>query len=244
MLLVKGKKMKIEEAIFGRRSIRKYSNDLVPDEIIRSIIKAGMYAPSACNFQAWKIIIIDNEIIKSRLVEIGATKIINRSKQGLLVVYRNDLKVRGYTHRDYIQSAAAAIENMLLMAFSLGVSTCWLCDLPSSDVFRKVLDIPDNFDVIAYITIGYPVDGSGSNEQEMNYHYGNEKDFVAHKRKYSLDQVICHNKFSIIDDDVTHFTFRKSSNNPSTRIKVKPYKRIKMKLYKLYQTILEKQDRA
>lgn len=59
--------MEIEECIFGRRTVRNYLEQQITEETIREIINAGMYAPSACNFQAWKYIIITNDKNKERM---------------------------------------------------------------------------------------------------------------------------------------------------------------------------------
>lgn len=177
--------MQIEEAIYGRRSIRSFSNDQVSDELLQKIIHAGVYAPSACNFQAWKFIIIDDDRIKDEIVSRGGSAIIKKSPQGILVIYRNNLMVTGHKHFDYVQSAAASIQNMLLMAYSLGVASCWICNLPSSKELRPVLDIPKDYSVIAYIALGYSTEGTGSTTAQMKYHYGNTDSFIKHKRRFS-----------------------------------------------------------
>ena len=214
--------MNIEDAIFGRRSIRRFDEEKkVPQEIIDKIIEAGIHAPSACNFQAWKMIVIDDEETIKKLLEVGCSSVISKSRQGIVVVYRNDLFVTGYKHKDYIQSASAAIENMLLMAYSLGIATCWLCDLPSGNVLRHILEIPENFDIIAYIAFGYPTTGKSSSKSEMEYHYGTEKKFEAHERKYSLEQVICPNRFKSVDGDITTFSLKNNKKTVVERIKRK-----------------------
>lgn len=193
--------MDIEDAIYGRRSIRNFTEEKIPMDVLKKIIHAGTYAPSACNFQAWKFIVINDEDVKNKIVSGGWSDIIKKSPQGILVVYRNDIMVTGWTHKDYIQSAAAAIENMLLMAYSLGVASCWICHLPPSEDMRPILNIPNNYDVIAYVALGYPVQGTGSNKNQMLYHYGSEENFKLHKRRFSEEQVICYNRFETVPGD-------------------------------------------
>lgn len=56
-----------------------------------------------------------------------------------------------------VQSLAAAIQNMLLVAFSLGLGTCWFCaPLFSQDSVREILKIPEDIEPQALITLGYP----------------------------------------------------------------------------------------
>jgi len=50
----------VMDTIYGRRSVRKYSDKDVPDETIREIIRAGTYAPTAVNKQPWRFVVIKN----------------------------------------------------------------------------------------------------------------------------------------------------------------------------------------
>ena len=147
--------MEFEQVLFSRRSVRRFdsSREISPEQL-RKIIEAGIYAPSACNFQAWKFIVVRKAENKRRL----RYDLIDRAPCGILVTYRNDLLVTGRKHKDYVQSAAAAIENMLLEIENLGLAGCWICNLPQQGVMRRAFAIPGNFDVIACIALGYPAE--------------------------------------------------------------------------------------
>ena len=204
------KEMNVKECIYGRRSIRKYNESKITDDELKEIISAGIHAPSACNFQAWKFIVLNSDEKKHEFLEAygndprGGKPMIENSQQGILVTYRNDLGVSGRALCDYIQSAAAAIQNMLLMATSLGIGSCWICDLPKMDTMRKVFHIPSNYDVIAYVSLGYPVSGGGTSSiASQVYHYGSEENFKLHKRRYTYEQCVSYNEFTIVDGDST-----------------------------------------
>lgn len=184
--------MEFEQVLFSRRSVRRYDHSReVSQEQLQKIIEAGIYAPSACNFQAWKFIIVRRDENRRKL----NYELINQAPCGILVTYRNDLFVTGRKHKDYIQSAAAAIENMLLEMENLGLAGCWICNLPRQRAMRKAFSIPRNFDVIAYVLVGYPAEAANTKEQ-MLYHYGDEESARRRKRKYGLEQVICYEQFS------------------------------------------------
>jgi len=69
----------------------------------------------------------------------------------------SDIRRQEYEHIMAVQSLAAAIQNMLLMAHSEGLGACWFCaPLFCQDVVRKVLRIPDDVEPMALITLGYP----------------------------------------------------------------------------------------
>ena len=197
--------MDFERCLFTRRSVRKFDNKPLDDKIIESIITAGIYAPSACNFQAWKFIVVRDEKKKKIL----KNYILDNAPVCIIVVYRNDLYVTGRKHYDYIQSAAAAIENMLLYAHSIGIGGCWLCHYPKQEKIRSDFHIPDNFDIIGLVALGFPKEGSENTKEQMEYHYGSEMAFKEHKRRFTLEQVICNENFSILEGDCTTVLYPK-----------------------------------
>lgn len=162
-----------------------------------------MYAPSACNFQAWKYIIIKSDEKKKCF----NYKLIEDAPVGIMVTYRNDIEVAGKKHFDYIQSASASIQNMLLMAHSLGLGSCWICNLPPQKVMKKAFGIPDNFDVIAYIIIGYPNISEKNTAEQMLYHYQDIEKFKKHTRRFSYEQVVCQDVFSSVEGDCVQYKY-------------------------------------
>ena len=207
--------MNLNECLLNRRTIRNFTNSPVSDEMIRGIINAAIHAPSACNFAAWKFIVVTNTTP-------GKDKLRNpialRAPYGILVTYRNDLYVTGRVLGDYIQSAAAAIQNMLLYITSVGLGGCWICGLPKVPVLRKAFNIPRNFDVIAYVAFGHPHVGNENSKAAMQYHYGTVQDFKVHKRRYSVDQVMCRDHFAVVDGDCTHTNYPRKPHLTKLRL--------------------------
>ena len=109
--------MTLEEAIYGRRSVRKFNKREVPDELVKELIAAAIQAPSACNLQAWKFLIVregDRKIFHN--------DILSRAPVIIFVAYKNDtVATTGTMHKDYVQSAAAAIENEYKAYLTKGV---------------------------------------------------------------------------------------------------------------------------
>lgn len=145
--------MDIFDAIYRRRSIRKFISKEIEEKKLRKIIEAAIQAPSACDIQGWRFIIIRNKKTKEKIINAGATSLIKNSPVGILVLYNNMTDNKEYL--DHIQSAAAAIQNMLLAAYSLNIGSCWICNLPDKKRLRMVLNIPKHYDPIAYILLGY-----------------------------------------------------------------------------------------
>ena len=86
-------------------------------------------------------------------------------------------------YHDSIQSAAASIQNMILTAHSMGAGRCWICRLPRRKELRRILNIPKQYDPIAYIAMGYYIVKPKNKA-----------------RKYSVDGVISSNIFSLMQD--------------------------------------------
>ena len=189
--------MTLEEAIYGRRSVRKFKSIIVPDNIIHDLIDAAIQAPSACNLQGWKFLVIreDDRKIFNNSVLFAAPVV-------LVVAYRNDLNyMSGFRHKDYVQSAAAAIENLLLMAYQKGLGACWVCDIPDNCILQSYFNLPDNYEVLAAIALGYSDEESNTIGQKL-FHGLNEKFFDNHVRRYSVEECTYFEKYNADRDDV------------------------------------------
>ncbi len=150
--------MDIRDAIYNRRSVRKFLNHEIPDEVITELLKDAMAAPSACNKQPWEFYVIKNkeiqEIIKKKIM------FCNYNSPLLLVVCGNKKYSLTKDDNDYwIQDASAAIENILLSALSFGLGTCWCGLYPiekRSNRVKEILNLSDSIIPLGLIHIGYP----------------------------------------------------------------------------------------
>ena len=151
--------MEIFECISTRRSIRKYLDIPVEWDKIGTILEAGRLAPSSGNIQDWNFVVVQDEEKRKAIAE-ASLRQHWMSKAPVHIIVCADLKkserfygVRG--NRLYsIQNNAAAIENMLLTAHSLGLGACWVGAF-DENVVSRVLSIPDHARPQAIITIGY-----------------------------------------------------------------------------------------
>jgi nitroreductase len=147
--------MDILECIEQRRSVRKFLEKEVDGDLIKEIIRLGTTAPTACNRQAWRFIVITEKDVKKKIKnKIEGSPVIMRAPVGILVLYNKFTMNLEYP--DNIESAAACIENMLLAATSFNLGSCWINHLPSQRYLRNILQIPERYQIIAYIAVGYP----------------------------------------------------------------------------------------
>ena len=211
--------MDFKECMMTRRSVRKFTDEPIAEDVIREIVEAAIYAPSACNFAAWKYILFNKNTPNRDAI---GNSIALNAPYGFLVCYRNDMYVTGRVRYDYIQSAAASVQNILLYINSIGLGACWICDLPNDKELRKAYHIPSNFDIVCYVAFGHPKQGDDSTTEQMKEHYGDVNSFKERKRRYSIDQVLCHDAFKRMDNDVTYAKYPRKKNILKELFK-KPY---------------------
>jgi nitroreductase len=154
--------MDVFEAIKGRRSIRAYKAVDVPEETVEKLIDAARWAPSAGNIQPWEFIVVRNPEIKRRLAAAAlGQSFIEEAPVVIVVCADEERSARGYGVRGRtlycIQDTAAAIQNIHLAAYALGLGTCWVGAF-REDEARRILGIPEGIRPVAIIPVGFPAE--------------------------------------------------------------------------------------
>jgi nitroreductase len=151
--------MDLEEAIKGRRSIRAFKPQDVPEETVEKLIDAARHAPSAGNIQPWEFIIARKQDTKRKLAQAAYQAFIEEAPV-VIVVCADETRsssrygIRGETLY-CIQDTAAATQNILLTAYSLGLGTCWIGAF-NEDEAKKALKTPVGIRPVVMIPVGYP----------------------------------------------------------------------------------------
>jgi nitroreductase len=169
--------MELTQAIINRRSVRSFGNEPISKETINKIIEFANHAPSACDRQDWKFIVIDDQGKKDKLADLGGSILIKSAPLGILVLYGNQTINTEY--RDDIQSASAAIQNILLMCAEMQLAACWICHLPPAGQVRRLFKVPGHYSPVAYILIG-----KGKTAP------------APMPRKHQPEDMVCYNSFS------------------------------------------------
>ncbi len=154
--------MDVFEAITGRRSIRAFKATDVPSETIEKLIDAARWAPSAGNIQPWEFIIVRKPEIKRKLARAAlGQSFIEEAPVVIVVCADEERSARGYGVRGRtlycIQDAAAAIQNIHLAAYALGLGTCWVGAFREEEA-REALKVPEGIRPVAIIPVGYPAE--------------------------------------------------------------------------------------
>lgn len=151
--------MDVIEAIFTRRSIRKFTKEHVPDELITDLIKAAMQAPSAGNQQPWHFVVISNRKILDTIPSFHPYADMLPQVSVAVVVCGDPTleKHRGF----WIEDCSAATQNLLLAAHAKGLGAVWVSLYPEmsrADGMRKLLKLPEQIIPLSLIPLGYPAE--------------------------------------------------------------------------------------
>ena len=156
---------KVLDLIISRQSDRKYSKQPVEKEKLDRILDAGRMAPSACNAQPWKFIVVTDRELISKITEAASAKLTGMNSfvsqaQIIIVVVREkpnfSSKVGGtIKNKDYsLIDIGIATENICLQAKAEGVGSCiigWF----DERMLRKILSVPRSKRIELIITLGY-----------------------------------------------------------------------------------------
>jgi len=146
--------MSIVDSILSRRSVRKYENKEIPQEVINQILEAGRHAPSAVNKQPIRFVVVkDGEIAKN-----FSSALFNRFIKDASMVIVGCANVKSLlTGKWAIIDTTIALQNMVIAAWSLGVGSCWIGAFDEGKV-KQLLKIPEKWKVVALVTFGYPAE--------------------------------------------------------------------------------------
>ena len=151
--------MDIFETIKTRRSIRQFTDEPVPDDVIDRIIEAATWAPSGLNNQPWKFAVIKEPGLKTEISDLTHYSRIVLSADTLIAVFLDHSK--SYDRTKDCQAIGACIQNMLLYIHSRGLGAVWLGQiLKNKERFTELINGPEDHELMAVIAVGHP-DESG-----------------------------------------------------------------------------------
>jgi nitroreductase len=176
------------ELIKKRQSVRGYKDIPVESEKIERCIQASHLAPSACNAQPWKFIVVNDTSLKNQIADSTTTKMMSMNhftKQApvhIVVVMENPnfTSAIGSVIRDkpftLIDVGIASIQ-FCLQATVEGLGTCMLGWFNEKKV-KKLLNIPSSKRAVLIITVGYP-----------------SSDEIREKRRKPFDEIVSYNSY-------------------------------------------------
>lgn len=167
--------MELKEVLLKRRSVRKFTEEPVSQEMIEELLHAAMSGPSACNKRPWEFYVITNE---KKLEELkNASKFTKISAKLAIVVCGNMSRALPLKMAEYwIQDCSAATENILLRVTDLDLGAVWCGIHPqkrATEKTREILSIPEKQIPLNIIWIGHPAEEPEARDQyeEKCVHY-------------------------------------------------------------------------
>ena len=150
--------MNFMNIIKGRRSIRSFQDKEIPEEHLRTIMEAGIWAPSGSNIQPWEFILInDSTLIKKvKLLSPGLYGV-PKAIVILCVNKKRSEKAGRLGESLAIMDISMAAQNMMLAAYSLGIGSCPIASF-NKKALKELLDIPEHVDPVLMISLGYPTE--------------------------------------------------------------------------------------
>ena len=149
----------VKRAVYGRRSIRSFTDEEVPFWMIERVVESGLQAPHACNLQTIRVVVVDDE---EGLALFGKGEVVGAPVY--LVICQDYRPYEFFKNQipDYNRGydVGAAVQNMLLMANALGLGGVWLTyGERQAEKIRAHYNLPEHLHISTYVALGWPSDG-------------------------------------------------------------------------------------
>lgn len=160
--------MEYEKLIGDRYSVRQFKPEHLSKEVIDKILDAGHKAPTGCNYQPQRILVLNSDESMKKLAE--CTRCHFNAPTAMLVCYNEEES----WERPYDKALSAPVDavivatHMMLEAHNIGVGSCWVMHFNPFKM-REMFNIPDNIKPSALLVMGYPADDAKPIEMHSKY---------------------------------------------------------------------------
>ena len=165
--------------IKGRRSIRKYEDKEVPEELLNQILESVQWTPSWANTQCWEVIVVKDPRVKETLAEVlpktnPARK--HFTEAPVILVLCGKLGSAGYYKGQvttkfgdwFLFDLGLAAQNLCLTAHDLGLGTV-ITGLFDQGKAGEILGVPEGYELVSLIPLGYPAhESKGPKRREIS----------------------------------------------------------------------------
>ncbi|MBE6049295.1 MAG: nitroreductase [Clostridium sp.] len=169
------------ELVQSRYSVRKFSDKEVEREKIDKILRAGQVAPTACNLQPQRILVINSKEAINKFRK--CTECHFNAPLAILVCHDKDKAwKRSYDGKSSGDIDASIVTtHMMLEAFNLGIGSTWVMHF-IPEAIREEFNLPENYEATSILVMGYPAEDA--------------KPFPGHADKKNLEETVCFNEFT------------------------------------------------
>ncbi len=150
--------MEFDQVIRERYSVRRYRQEPIADEALDTILKAGMIAPTGCNYQPQRVYVLKSDEAIARIRELSRCAF--DAPVVLIVALKESEDWKSPLEagcRAGIQDVSIVADHMMLEAWNIGVGSCWVNYFKPSEV-KAAFGLPEDETPVLLMTLGYPAD--------------------------------------------------------------------------------------
>ena len=154
--------MTLIDTILKRRSIRRYTDDTIPEEKLNKILQAGLLAPTSRNFKPCEFYVVKDKNVLKKLSKA------KKAGAGMLSGCNAAVVVLGNSEKadTWVEDSSIALSFMMLTAEEQGIGNCWVqihlrSDADGNDAeqnVREILSVPEKFRVVGILSLGIPAE--------------------------------------------------------------------------------------
>ena len=142
------------ENMYSRRSIRKFTDEPVSEELLFKILEAGRLSPSATNTQPWHFIVARGRKEKEACTFGGFNRFAVDASFVVVGVYK---KSEAVMERYSLMDVTIALQSMVIAGWAQGVGSCWMGAFDENNL-RKTLNLPADARIVGAIAFGMPAE--------------------------------------------------------------------------------------
>lgn len=152
------------ESIKKRRAVREYLAQSIPEEKLKEILLAAMYAPSANAIYPWELIVIEKQETKDFLAKVTPWSTHIKDAAAVIAVIGDEAD-----SRDWVEDCSIVAEHIWLEATEQGLAGCWV-QIRGNDSAEKevknILGVPENLRVLCLMPLGVPAKSASEHTEE------------------------------------------------------------------------------
>ena len=148
--------MDVFEAIKGRRSIRKFTDEPIGKDVLERLLDAARWAPTASNQQRWRFVVVTSPSVRE-LIKKFAPGIFAVPSAFIVICVEKAPNAGTGAEVSYLADCAIAAQNIMLAAYEMGIGTCVALSYAKVAV-TEILNLAENVEPLLVITLGYPAE--------------------------------------------------------------------------------------
>jgi nitroreductase len=142
--------MEFSDVIQNRHSVRAYTDDPVPEDVLVRILEAARKAPSASNKQPWKLVVVSDQTTREAIAASGTYgKFLSECPIAIIGIGEPTVAPKWH-----VVDTTIALEHIVLAATAEGLGSCWIGSFDEATV-KGLIGVPEGLKAVAIIALGY-----------------------------------------------------------------------------------------